>query len=54
MPLEAALLRLGLVTLEFLHPALAERVTPALDGDKDEAARVAADVERLADLLASR
>jgi len=50
--LDAALLRLGLVTLELLHPALAERITPELHEDKDAAGRVAADVERLADMLA--
>ena len=46
-PLDAALLRLGLVTLELLHPSLAERVTPDLELDKDEAGRVAADVDRV-------
>ena len=51
-PLDAALLRVGLVTLELLHPALAGRITPELLDDKDAAGRVAADVERLADMLA--
>lgn len=51
-PLDAALLRLGMVTLEVLHPSLAERVTPELGEDKEEAGRVAADIDRLAGMLA--
>jgi hypothetical protein len=49
-PLDAALLRLGRVTLELLHPGLAERAASKLD--EDEEGRVAADVNRLAGMLA--
>jgi len=50
-PLDAALQRLGRVTLEILKPSLAERAAdPGMDGDEER--RVAADVERLAGMLA--
>ena len=48
-PLDAALLHLGRVTLGLLSPSLAER---AGSPDEDEALRAAADVDRLAGMLA--
>jgi hypothetical protein len=49
-PLDSALLRLGRAVLRLLHPSLARRAAEKLDEDEED--RVAADVDRLAGMLA--
>lgn len=52
-PLDAAMLRFGRAALAVVKPGLAERAL-STDLDEEEEARAAEDVDRLADMLASR